>query len=422
MLICLYIMLKSTNYALNLIIFMATISNSFILFGKYPVFDELLAIWILVIFILSLLFQKNRKYFSSIFNFKIELVLLFYLLTNTLSSFVMNEKVDFSNLRFINIYIILLILLFISCTFVYFNYDSFTFLKIGALFYLYLWTFYWFILKILNIDWNEQQSVVWSGSVGASFIPAFASILVLKDFFAKSTFKKNLTLPFQIIILSTLCAFLYESRILQAICFFVISLLLFANFKFKALLMSFSFILLLTLPLALNFDRVKIEGIKTVTLNWYSNQIASSMFIINTRESDSDRERQLQCINSIILQNENLAKVLFGYGQNNHKQVLFNCKEIKDTLRSDLEYVRPVGLTSFAVDFGLVGLVLLISVFLKKSFILYLNKDYISILALSILPIYLLLTNAWDIIIFNIILFTDFLLRQSKSCSSQNSR
>jgi hypothetical protein len=418
----LFSILRFNNHILNLIIFVSTISNSFILFGKYPIFDEILAIWSLLIFALAFFFRKNYRTFSLKSFLKHESILLLYLLTNTIISLLINEQINFSNLRFVNIYIILLLIIFISTYFIHFTAETILFFKIGVLIYLYLWTFYWIALKMLSIDWNLQQSVIWSGSVGASFIPAFASIFVLKDFFAKSPIKKSLAIPSQIILLSSLNSFLYESRILQAICFFVITLLVFATFRYKALFLSLFLIFALLLPTALNFNGIKVNGIKTITLNWYKNQINSSLFLINTKKEDGDRERQLQCINSVILQNENFAKVLFGYGQNNHKSILFDCKEIKDTLRSDLEYVRPVGLTSFVVDFGLVGLILLIGVFLKKILILFLNRDFISILALTILPIYLLLTNAWDIIIFNVILFTDFLFKKAKFISSQDAK
>jgi hypothetical protein len=121
----------------------------------------------------------------------------------------------------------------------------------------------------------------------------------------------------------------------------------------------------------------------------------SAQFINNPRVSDIDRSTQIKCANELIFKANNISEFLFGFGQSKHKSVMLKCYGVDQSAPGT--GVRPVGYAAFLVDYGFLGVFLIILLLIKNLQSLYRVQG--SILELSLVlfaPSCLLLTNAID--------------------------
>jgi hypothetical protein len=249
---------------------------------------------------------------------------------------------------------------------------------------LYIWVIYYVFLRILGLDWNYQQAVTYVGSSYAALIPAIGLILLLLIEVSKP--QKNFGKPYLLYYgTAVIASQIYYSRMLE---FSILATTLLA-WAFKRTFVSFITVIIVffcafTISgpiIEANYGHVSALKVNNPSVIDISKETASSAnFIVNPRVSDSDRSQQIRCSTRLIFSNKNLSTKLFGYGQNNHKKALRACIEEKFGPVSEDKPIRPVGYAALVTDFGSIGLILVISLFLlvalglrnQKSFLLYL--------------------------------------------------
>jgi hypothetical protein len=65
---------------------------------------------------------------------------------------------------------------------------------------------------------------------------------------------------------------------------------------------------------------------------------------------------------------------VFGYGQNAHKDVMRRCLSAENLTLDSKKLVRPVGYAAYIVDYGLLGVVLLMVIVFKSTLKAYKTK------------------------------------------------
>ena len=372
---------KSQDYY-KLIVISSLSLSSLVLFGKYPIADEV-ALTVIAGYLL-LHFIKNRKELNfrrfsreTLFKF----IIIGYFTFNTLISIF--TEYSHSKLRFLNIFLSMFVFVAAMKIIHSDNLKIRNIVKKALHVNLYIWITYYLILRFLGIDWNSQQSVTYVGSTYAAFVPALGLVILL--LFEKNTTKKNFQREYLFFYGGSVLAWqFYYSRVLG------FSLLLTTVIAISIKKNFMSVITLILVFLSAHF----ISG-AIITAN-YGNEVAlqvnnpnvvdivketksSANFIVQPRSSDADRSHQIRCSTKLITSNDKFLIKLFGYGQNNHKKALQACMEEKFGPISPDKVIRPVGYAALITDFGLVGLILVTALFImtlvkfksEKGFLLY---------------------------------------------------
>lgn len=334
----------------SFLIFGAVCLSPIILFGNYPVADEIVfsVVGVAVLFSMAKNFRSYQN--SEIKNpTKIKILILLYFLCNILTSLFLDFSL--SKIRFLNISLsLLLILIFLTM-----GDKPVTFkpnlIQITFQINLWIWILFYLLYRFLGIDWNSQQAITYVGSAYAAFVPAVGLILLLV-FESKSREKYLSNKYLAYFAGSVLASQIYYSRVLQFCCIVsgVLAIVIKSNWRtVLGILLSSVIGFMLSFPITgTNFNRTPFDVLRETS--------SSANFVIDPRSSDVDRSHQIMCSTRLIFQNEEILTKLFGYGQDNHKFKLRPCIEEKFGPVPENKPIRPVGYVALITDFGLLGL------------------------------------------------------------------
>ena len=354
---------RLTNILYISVFFLATLTSSLIWNQTAPIVDEIL-ISIVAIFAFSSAARNHQIRRIKIYGFRLELITLFYLFLNSLLSFFTNPST--SQIRFLLIYLTFFLLILSLFQEPLSIPQLFRLSNTGFIIYLFFWIMYWIILITLKIDWAEQQSKTLAGSVYSAFIPLVGLYLSAYSYLICSSKITN-TVFWINYCLTIIAAGLYDTRALllsvliitlilmiykKSIRFFFTIILIFASATLAG-----NYIGTFSLPESKNVYKSSLTQLKSIP--------ESTRLIDHPKVNDEDRSFQIKCATQLIFMKSDIPRALFGYGQNQHKTILLECYGIERDAPS--APVRPIGYAAFLSDFGLLGLFLIFSIFIKKG-------------------------------------------------------
>lgn len=298
-----------------------------------------------------------------------------------------------------------------------------------SLFYSILQLINFVLFKLSGEDWSSWQGRIISGSTIAS-IPLFiSSVLIARTFSNKGNIR-------EIVLLSLLIinGISYQSRLTLLLVFFCLFLIaikaqvrISARLKF---LIPFIVVLVFGSFIGASFKshsptnasadtEVAVDISLTAIANYMRDVSESALFLAKSRESDSDRSLHLTC-GLKFLSKRTGESLLFGSGVNSYKYEIIKCKEFggADNINSEIEYIgrgsRSISVTILIIDYGLVGLFLLILAVVTNFFQQVRNKMYYD-LVLSVLILSMLFTsNVTGILLVWLIIFFTFSISNIK--------
>jgi hypothetical protein len=281
--------------------------------------------------------------------------------------------------------------------------------------YLGLWLIYYTVCQFLRVDWQYQQSVTWAGSSYAAYTVAIGGFLHLWN---ASSFKVNspylISLGYFAGML--LASQIYLSRVLFfcALVFILVFLILNTTQKNliqlsrRTLAISLVFFSVMSLSNWIPSQSTKLnDNVVAHTSVQIDALVESVQFVHKPRESDRDRFLQLKCAYKLTIGSGSVQHILFGYGQDMHKTTLVSCRDIKPLLRPGQEILRPVGGASFLLDFGIIGVILLISALYPSTMrmIRKIGNNWVGILLILMSISWSLISNVNDNILVYFVLF-----------------
>jgi len=381
--------------------------------GNYPIADEIIfTIAGLVGTVIILWRSKKLKLRSLESENYLKLFALSYFLINTTISLI--DEFSFSKIRFLNLFISSLLILFVLQSQNGKNPNSLKVAKIAFHINLYLWLIYYIAHRLLGIDWNNQQAVTYVGSSYAALIPAAGLIILLiAEAHEKS---KKLSVSFYIYFAgSVIASQIYYSRILELCVIILIALVIAIKRSPQAalgILLAFSAAFILSGKIVdANYGHVSTLKVTNPTILDLGEEITTSIkFVSNPRPGDADRGQQIRCSTRLVAKNKDLKIVLFGFGQNNHKVALRSCtEELVGPIPAD-KLIRPVGYAALVTDFGIVGIVLILSLIFQVAVKMRREKYFLLYLILiAEISMFSFITNNLDHEFLYMILFFNFL-------------
>lgn len=375
--------LRNPSFTFTLLVGISLLTTSLIVGGSYPAFDEILLMGVTLAILINALKPRNIKETKNLrqSNNKIQIIFILYLFVNTLTSFLDNLLT--SNLRFISLYGSLLILLLFLQRTPQDNsrIENVTLFCIRA--NLFTWVLYWIFLKMINVDWATQQAKTWAGTSYAALVPSIGLMLLL--LIGDESVRKIPSRGYHAyFFVSVIASVIYDSRVFSAAIFVVLIYLVFRVRSAREIA------LLLVLLIGGQITGNVMVASK-VSINLYSNLFStngkvnnlseltksinpigqvkslseSAQFINNPRASDLDRSQQINCATRLITLESKWQNMLFGYGQSAHKQVMWKCLPVGSLTSDTNKLIRPVGYAAYIVDFGVLGILLLLILVFK---------------------------------------------------------
>lgn len=344
--------------AYKLIIVSSLCFSPLILFGNYPIADEI-AFTVIAGFLFFKFIRKRQEIFftRNDYQISIRIIVISYFILNTLLSILF--EFDVSKLRFLNIFVSLFIL---TAALEIWKTKSIRINSVvrKALYVnLFIWISYYVILRVFGIDWNYQQAVTYVGSTYAAFVPAIGLVMLL--LFEQNTKVRNLSFGYLTYYAGSVVASqIYYSRVLE---FAVVVTTLLAIIIKRNIIATVTVILVFMGSFSISGPAITLQDSNPSVVDMAKRTKSSINFIAKPRASDFDRSQQIRCSTKLIVFNEKFLVMLFGYGQNNHKTALKACTEAKSGPVETGQIVRPVGYAAIITDFGLVGLGLLLVLF-----------------------------------------------------------
>jgi hypothetical protein len=386
-----------------------------ILFGSYPVGDEIVFSVLGCVNLVSVMKYFKSKNFGELNRFtRIKIYILSYFLVNILISLFLDF--NFSKIRFLNISLaLLLILLSLSIE----NMPVVIkprIVQIAFQINLLIWLSYYLFYRFSGVNWNDQQAITYVGSAYAALVPAVGLILLL--IIESKSIKKRLSFRYLAYFAGcTLASQIYYSRVLQFCCLVsgVLAILTKRNWRsVLGILVAFFLGFILSFPIAgTNINRTVLDIFKETS--------SSANFVVEPRSSDADRSHQIKCATALILQNDDISRKLFGFGQNNHKFELRPCIEDEFGPVPENKLIRPVGYVALIIDFGLTGLVLVSILFYLAGFRVRHERELLLYVVLLFqIALWTLVTNNLDHQIIYLILILDLLFYFSQGLSKQS--
>lgn len=381
----------------KIIIIFCTLSSNLVLFNR-TIADELFCATFSIICVYSLFKQKNKD-FSTFGKYTLVIITLGYLLSNAFISLITGYRI--TNLRGYNQSSIRMIIIYASFIVFIFSINSIkqNYKNINELLILltssvlFSWVIYGLILKSFGVDWANEQAKTWAGSSYASIIPVYGLYL---SFIYKKSSKKYLFLFIINYCFSIIASQLFDSRIMLAALLFLSAYII-----FKSLISwrNYKKTLVFSLIILVIYSFLIMSPIKNNSLEIIYTQIISlkdsAQFINNPRVSDIDRSTQIKCANELIFKANNVSDFLFGFGQSKHKSVMLKCYGVDQSAPGT--GVRPVGYAAFLVDYGFLGVFLIILLLIKNLQSIYrLQGSILELFLVLFAPSCLLLTNAID--------------------------
>jgi len=405
------------------IVTISIVSSSFIFIGR-SIVDEILNT-LLAICCLVLLFKNKRKYSFCLKNIKIEILLLVYLILNSFFSLILNSEnsklrnYNESTLRFISIYLAVLIFV-ITLNTIPQDYSSL--IKVSPVLFsvnLYFWVAYWLILEFNGVSWELEQAKTYSGSTYASLVPAFGllfNLIVLNNNSNKS-FKIFFIINY---LITLLASFMYSSRVLFGV-LVIVAIVIVSQLKKLLPALAFGIIIILVLftqniftpgatsnyPVNIN---KKLSFFDVEKFNEFKNSIT---FINSPRLTDSDRSSQIKCSVNLITEQASLKEEVFGFGQSLHKSMMYKCSGLDPSTPG--APARPVGFAAFILDYGLIGISLALVLFFKLLYVSFRNRNFfVSSIILILIPSWLFIANILDHSFIYVVLFLSYIYHFNK--------
>ena len=413
-----------------LVILVISISTNNFFFDGRAVVDEILNIF-LAIYCLKILFVNKNKYKSFFKNVKIEILLLLYLLLNSIFSLIINSEnsslrnYNESTLRFISVYLVFIVFL-VTINIIPQNY--FNIVKISLILFsanLFFWVAYWLALTSQGVSWVIEQNKSPTGSAYSAVLLVLGLLLNLTvlrnnpNNFSKFSFIINYLLTFVV-------SYMYSSRLIFGSLILIGIIIIIIKKSSPAVLFFGGGLIILLIftqniftPGMLSNNTPPIDKNRSFLSADKFNDFKSSLsFILNPRLTDRDRSSQIKCSISLITQSTNLKEKVFGFGQSLHKSMMYKCSNLDPSTPG--APVRPVGIAAFIVDYGLFGIGLALALLSKLIFNLIRNKNsFINLIVLFSIPGWLFITNILDHSFIYVILFLNYIYQFNKQISSR---
>lgn len=370
--------LRNPSFTFTLLVGISLLTTSLIVGGSYPAFDEILLMGVTLATLINALKTRNIKEFKNLrqSNNRTQIIFILYLLVNTLTSFLDNLLT--SNLRFISLYgSLLIVLLFLQRTPQdKSRIENVTIFCIRA--NLFTWVLYWIFLKMINVDWATQQAKTWAGTSYAALVPSVGLMLLLligDESLRKIPSRKYHAYFF----VSVIASVIYDSRVFSAAIFVVLIYLMFRVRSVRQIALLLVLLIggqitgnvMVASNVSLNKfsigqDKTLSELTKTINpIGQVKTLSESAQFINNPRSSDLDRSQQINCATRLIILESKWKNMLFGYGQSTHKQVMWKCHHVESQTSDTNKLIRPVGYAAYLIDFGVLGILLLLILVFK---------------------------------------------------------
>jgi len=413
--------LSRSKHQMYLVALCISIITSAFVFKGATIIDELLNLFLAMLCILILL-TNSQKYKVTIKNVKIEILLLTYLLVNSIISLFLNSdhsklrNYNESTLRFIAVYLAIMIFV---VTFNTIPQDFFNVIKVSIILFsvnLYIWVTYWLILKIFGVNWELEQAKSYSGSTYAALLPAFGLLLHLVLF--KNSSDKFLRSSFIVNFLITLLAtYLYSSRVLFGV-LLIVSIILIVNMRkfIPVILFGISIIFVVftqsifTPGVSSNYQTITNDKTNFFSMEKFNELKSSINFVFSPRLTDGDRSSQIKCSINLITDSASLKEKVFGFGQSVHKSMMYRCAGLDPSTPG--APARPVGIAAFILDYGLMGVGLALVLFLKLVFLSCRSKNtFTNLVILFLIPGWLFVANVLDHSFIYIVLFLNYIYR-----------
>ena len=404
--VALYFAFKSPNKIYTWLSGISILTSSLIFDQKVPVVDEIIYVVLSIFCVIQLI----RKPLWSIRELrktsKVEISILVYLILNCVISFYFHHAN--SSLRFAVLFSTFLIfMIYIKSSQQNLESLSRNSIRFFSL-YLYCWVAYWIVLAAIGIDWGSQQSKSLAGSSYAAIVP-FVGLSALS--YAYCFYKTNLINKlFWINFVTTIVASqLFDSRALYLSIFILSGYLLISKFSIKMatkLILSFVMALIVSNLLGTLAPPQSTNTYKSSSVQ-LENLKDSINFVDQPRVSDEDRSHQIRCATKLITRESRFVNLLFGFGQNNHKTELLRCYGLDPSTPGS--GVRPVGYAAFIVDFGIVGVLGILVLYIKRmKQLLFREKSVLLSITLTLLIFWSLITNYLDHSLLLLVLFLDY--------------
>jgi len=402
----LYFASKNPDKIFLLLTGISILSSSLIFDQKALIIDEIFFLVLAIFCAIKLVVKPAFNFKSLIKTSKVEITILVYLITNCVFSFYYQQAN--SSLRFTILFSTFLVfLIYIKSSQQNLESLSRNSIKFFSL-YLFCWVAYWIVLAAVNIDWGSQQSKSLAGSSYAAIVP-FVGLSVLS--YAYCFYKTNLINKlFWINFVTTIVASqLFDSRALYLSIFILSGYLLISKFSIKMatkLILSFVMALIVSNLLGTLAPPQSTNTYKSSSVQ-LENLKDSINFVDQPRVSDEDRSHQIRCATKLITRESRFVNLLFGFGQNNHKTELLRCYGLDPSTPGS--GVRPVGYAAFIVDFGIVGLLGILILYIKRlKQLLFKEKSVLLSITLTLLIFWSLITNYLDHSLLLLVLFLDY--------------
>lgn len=267
-----------------------------------------------------------------------------------------------------------------------------------------MWSMHWAVLEVIfQVHWETMQAITWSGSTYAA-LPAVVALpmalLLLRH-------DKTIDHPLALWLLFSvgLCAQLYSSRILSlcmliTICISVAYLprrrwlsLIYVTLGAQLVgcwLTHYVHVLPTSVTIAAAIEEAFRQTYDFVVALPFA-LFESAQLVNNPRPSDGDRHAHIACAFHLIT-SEGGVRLVLGFGQDIHKQVMLNCPELQPYITPGQAIVRSIAFSAFVINHGLIGILLLLITVCAA--LLQLFRDHTRLVTV---PFYLLCL-AWALI------------------------
>ncbi len=420
-------------------ILVAIFGSGFMISGYALVDEYFLGFILLAGLILIFTRRKSISFSDANLHETVFILLVFYLILQSFRGMILLD--DWRIIRYAIYFIMLGMFSYAIHRWSFFNLSEKTTLLIlvcsGILYFVFYLTHGVYFEYILGpLGRFSKQGELWSGSAYAMFplVVLVPSAILLFD----DSSKKYRLFSILFFMMSVFAASYFESRI-GLTCLIIFSVLAIARNLYNKqvissifyLLILLSTILLWSIPIDNFITEPKKSFVKSFSYEGAASVNAlvdSGNFVFNPRTSDLDRNQQIFATLNYIKLNllkDDINKALFGEGFYKHKTAIIPyVKQLGAKINTN-GIVRPIGISAFVIDTGIVGLLLLLFNFwlvassIIKSDTPFPNKIII-LIALLITFIWLFISNILDSFLFFLLIMPSGLLIKLSHYSSMS--
>lgn len=266
-----------------------------------------------------------------------------------------------------------------------------------ALFYTIALLLYFYVTRILGLAWEEMQTQFFTGPT-YSFLPfALFLLIILRKYNGETLSKKQLA----IVAFVLLNIEVYSSRwgYIVFACFVLLITIKTQKFMRRVIVLSTLLGLIFLVP-AINpdskvlsslFERdaidVQVQDRYLAHVNGTITQFEETLITpIHTRDSDLDRKKHITCGLSTWNKQEMNSKI-FGIGSGNlrHNESMSSC--LNGSTTKPIEILRSITFTAFLLEYGAVGMCLLM-LLVGRIILNHLKNRNFHVLLLIFVPLF----------------------------------